>query len=158
MTLVKTKTNGNGGLIPNVINDFFDTDFFRTPSIFDINFGLSRFGVTEIPSVNITENEKDFTIELAAPGLEKKDFKVEVENGVLTISSEKEKEEKEEKEEKKNYRRREYSYQSFSRSFDLPENSLPDKIEAYYENGILRLILPKKEVTESKPKREIKVA
>lgn len=90
MTLIKTKTNGSS--FPKLVSDFFDTDFFRTPSILDFNGGLSRFGFTEVPSVNIVENDKDFTIEMAAPGLEKKDFKVEVENGVLTISSEREKE------------------------------------------------------------------
>lgn len=153
MTLVKTKTNGN--LFPRLVRDFFDTDFFNTPSIFDFNGGLSRFTWPVVPSVNITENSKDFKIELAAPGLEKKDFKIEVDNGVLTISSEKKKEEKEEKE---NYSRREFSYESFSRSFGLPENSLPDKIDAHYENGILKLTLPKKEITVSKPKKEIKVA
>ncbi|MGZ3920847.1 MAG: Hsp20/alpha crystallin family protein [Bacteroidia bacterium] len=155
MTLVKSKKNGNGNLFPKLVNDFFDTDFLRTPSIFDINSGLSGLGLSAVPSVNIAESEKDFAIELAAPGLEKKDFKVEVDNGILTVSSEKE---REEEEERKNYRRKEYSYKSFSRSFDLPENSIPDKIDAHYENGILKLTLPKKEVTISKPKKEIKVA
>ena len=101
------------------------------------------------------EREKEFRIELAAPGLEKKDFKVEVLNGNLTISAEK-KEEK--KEETKNYRRKEFSYNSFSRSFTLPDNCMHDKIDAKYENGILHLTLPKKEITVSKPKKEIKVS
>ena len=108
-----------------------------------------------LPSVNIIEHEKDFKIDLAAPGLEKKDFKVEVENGILFISVEKRMETKEEKE---NYTRREYSFHSFSRSFRLPENSLPEKIDAKYESGILRLTLPKKEVTVTKPVKEIKVS
>ena len=97
MSLVK-KTNGS--LFPRTVSDFFDTDFFRTPSVLDFNGGLSKFGFAEVPSVNIAEDSKNFNIELAAPGLEKKDFKIEFENGILTISSEKE---KEEKEEKKNY-------------------------------------------------------
>lgn len=155
MTQVKTKTKGNGSLFPKVVSDFFETDFFKTPRIFDLNGEFSRFKFAEIPSANILESNKDFTIELAAPGLEKKDFNVEVEDGILTISSEKE---RDEKEEKKNYCRREYSYQSFTRSFDLPENSVPDKIDALYENGVLKLTLPKKEVTISKPKKEIKVS
>ena len=92
---------------------------------------------------------------MAAPGLERKDFKVEVENGMLCISSEKE---EESKEEKKNYTRREYSYNSFSRSFTLPDNSLPDKINAKYENGVLHITLPKKEVTVQKLAKEIKVS
>jgi HSP20 family protein len=107
-----------------------------------------------VPSVNITENDKDFKIELAAPGLERKDFKVEVENGMLCISSEKE---EESKEEKKNYTRKEYSYKGFSRSFTLPDNCMPEKILAKYDNGVLNITLPKKEVTVSKPAKEIKV-
>jgi HSP20 family protein len=108
-----------------------------------------------VPSVNITENDKEFRIEMAAPGLDKKDFKVEVENGLLCISSEKE---EETTEEKKNYTRREYSFNSFSRSFTLPENSLPEKINASYQNGILSIVLPKKEVSVLKTAKEIQVS
>ena len=86
--------------------------------------------------------------------MEKKDFKVEVINNILTVSSE---QEEEKKEENKNYTRREFFYNSFSRSFSLPDNSLPDKIDAKYDNGILTLTLPKKEVTTPKPVKEIKV-
>ena len=92
---------------------------------------------------------------MAAPGLERKDFKVEVENGILFIRSEK-KEEK--KEETKNFTRREFSYNSFSRSFTLPENCITDNIMAHYENGILFITLPKKEMTFTKPVKEIKVS
>jgi len=108
-----------------------------------------------LPSVNISEEEDSFRIEVAAPGLEKKDFKIETEGGYLIISSEKEKESEEEKE---NFRRKEFSYSIFSRSFQLPENSISEKIEAKYENGILRLVLPKKEHTSVKHRKEIKVA
>ena len=108
-----------------------------------------------VPDANIIENEKDYKIDLAAPGLEKKDFKVEILDGVLSISAEKE---EEKKEEGKNFRRREFSYNSFKRSFTLPDNLLNDKIDAKYENGILHLTLPKKEVTVSKPAKQIKVA
>lgn len=142
----------NGNLFPSLVNDFFDTDLVLRPSLFDFGGGLLK---NNLPSVNITEDEKTFKFELAAPGLEKKDFKVETDNGTLTISSEKEKESKEEKE---NYCRKEFSYSSFSRSFQLPDNSLPEKIDAKYENGVLKLTLPKKEVTISKPKKEIKVS
>ena len=153
MTLTLTK---KGSLLPSVVTDFFDEDFVTLPNLLNWDGGLlsSRLG-RGIPSVNIVENSKDFKIELAAPGMEKKDFKVEVDNGVLTVSSEKE---KEEKEEGKNYTRKEFSYNAFSRSFNLPENSIPDKITAGYENGILTLTLPKKEATMSKPKKEIKVS
>jgi HSP20 family protein len=94
-------------------------------------------------------------LELAAPGMDKKDFKVNVENGTLTISAEKK---EESKEEKKNYTRREYSYSSFSRSFRLPENCTAEKIDAKYDNGILRVTLPKKQMTLSQPAKEIKVS
>lgn len=153
MTLLKVKSNGN--LFPRLATDFFDTDVFEMPSILDFDGGSTNFRLKKVPSVNITENTKDFKIEMAAPGLEKKDFKIETDNGMLTISSEKQEEKKEEKE---NYTRREFSYQGFSRSFQLPENSLPEKIEAKYENGILKLTLPKKEVITAKTKKEIKVS
>jgi len=141
-------------LFPTWSNDLFDTGRFLSPRLFDFSGDAFDFA-NRVPSVNITENEKEFKIEMAAPGLERNDFKVEVEDGVLCISSEKE---KESKEEKKNYTRREYSYNSFSRSFTLPDNSSPDKIDAKYENGVLNITLPKKEVTVSKPAKEIKVS
>ena len=145
----------NRPTLPSLANDFFNRGSLF-PSIFDFDGDLLDFngGSLLIPNANIIENEKNFKIELAAPGLERKDFKVEVDNGVLTISAEK-KEEK--KEEDKNYRRKEFSYNSFSRAFTLPDNSLPDKVEAKYEDGILKITLPKKEITISKPVKEIKV-
>lgn len=146
----------NKAVLPSVVSDFFNSDRLFSTSILDFDGGLlDRGNSFLIPGANITENDKDFSIELAAPGLEKKDFKVEVQDGVLTISAEK----KEEKtEENKNYRRREFSYDSFSRSFTLPENSASEKMDAKYENGVLHLTLPKKEVTVSKPAKQIKVA
>lgn len=143
-TLVKR----NGVSLPTLVNDFFDNDFF------DLNGDFFKVGTKFNPSVNVSETDKDFKIEVAAPGLEKKDFKVEVDSGILTISAEKE---EEAKEEKKNYSRREFSYSKFSRSFQVPDNSIPEKIDAKYENGILNILLPKKEVTVSKAKKEIKV-
>lgn len=146
----------NRALFPSIVSDIFDTGRML-PSVFDVDAGLFDLngGSLVIPNVNIVENEKDYKIEVAAPGLEKKDFKVEIDNGVLTISAEKE---EEEKESRKNYKRREFSYRSFSRSFTLPDNSLPDKIDAKYDSGILSLSIPKKEVTVSKPVKEIKVS
>ena len=94
------------------------------------------------PAVNIQEDEKQFTLELAAPGLQKDDFKINLDNQLLTIS----KEATEEKEEvKENYTRKEFVYNSFSRSFRLPKFILADKIKADYKNGILKLSLPKDE-------------
>jgi HSP20 family protein len=149
-TLIKR----NSLLLPAWTSNLLGAKKILSPRFFD--FDDEDFDFTkQVPSVNINESEKEYKIEMAAPGLERKDFKVEVENGVLSISSEKE---EESKEEKKNYTRREYSYNSFSRSFTLPDNSLPDKINAKYENGVLHITLPKKEVTVSKPAKEIKVA
>jgi HSP20 family protein len=102
----------------------------------------------------LIETEKAYHIELAAPGLEKKDFSIELQDGMLHIRAEKE---EEQSEEDKNYRRKEFSYFSFSRSFALPDNLLVDKIEASYTHGILHLTLPKKEVIVSKPVKQIKV-
>lgn len=148
-TLVKKES-----LLPIWSRDLFDTDRLFNSRLFDFN-GDGIDLATKLPSVNIKDEEKAFKIEMAAPGLERKDFKLEVENGVLCISSEKE---EESKEEKKNYTRREYSYNSFSRSFSLPDNSLPDKITAKYENGVLNINVPKKEVTVAKPPKQIKVS
>ena len=148
MTLV-VKRNGN--MFPRIMNDIFETSPFFGTDVLDANMDFS----VQAPSVNIIENNKEFKVELAAPGLSKKDFKIEIENRVLSISSEIEEEREEEDE---NYKRREFSYNSFSRSFQLPEDVLADKIDAKYEGGILKLNIPKKEVTVSKPKKEIKVS
>lgn len=143
-------------LLPSWTGGLLDTNRFLGPRLLDFGDDFPSFDLTgRIPSVNITENEKEFEIEMAAPGLERKDIKVEVENNMLCISSEKE---EDKKEDKKNYTRREYSYNSFKRSFSLPENSLPDKVNAKYDKGILHIVLPKKEVTVSKLSKEIKVS
>jgi HSP20 family protein len=144
-TLVKR----NSTLFPASVSDFFNTD------IFNFNNDFFRLTTNLTPSVNVSETDKEFKIELAAPGLEKKDFKLSVENGILTVSSEKQ---SEKTEEKKNYWRKEFSYNQFSRSFQLPENSVSEKLDAKYDNGILNIIVPKKEVTASNPKKEFKVS
>ena len=151
MTLTVKK---NGSLLPSIVSDFFERDRIF-PDLFDLeNNFLNRMNMeSRIPSANIIENSKDYKIELAAPGFQKKDFKIEAENNYLTISSQKEVEKKEEKED---YRRREFSYNAFSRSFQLPENCIADKINAKYEDGLLKLSIPKKEVS-APSKKEIKV-
>ena len=138
-------------LLPSWTSDLFDSGKFFGPRFLDFDGDLPSLEfANRVPSVNVTENEKEFKLEMAAPGLERKDFKVEVENGVLSISSTKE---QEKKEEKKNYARREYSYSSFSRSFTLPDNCHPEQINAKYENGILNVTLPKKEEVKVTPKQ-----
>lgn len=141
---------------PTLMTDLFAPGFLNNPRVFDFNgdfFGADW--ATNVPSVNIAENDRYFKIELAAPGLEKKDFKITIENEMLTISAEKQEEKKEEKE---NYMRREFSFNKFTRSFRLPENCFSDKIDAKYDNGVLCLTLPKKEVMMTKQSKEIKVA
>lgn len=145
-----------GSLLPTWTRNLLDTGRLFNSGLLDFDGDFPSIDLSvSLPSVNVTEDEKQFKLELAAPGLERKDFKVEVDNGLLCICSEKE---EEKKEEKKNYTRREYSYKGFSRNFTLPENCLADKIDAKYENGILNITLPKKEVTVTKAAKEIKVS
>lgn len=127
----------------NFANDFFNIDWFDWSNR---NFSVTN---TTLPSVNIKENNEAYEVEMAAPGMLKEDFKIELNHNLLTISSER----KTEKENKQGdqYTRKEFSYQSFSRSFTLPATVEGDKITAKYENGILNITIPKKE--EAKPKQ-----
>ncbi|MCB0753708.1 MAG: Hsp20/alpha crystallin family protein [Ignavibacteriae bacterium] len=137
------KRNDSTPVFSNLFGDFFDKAFSDWTST---NFSLTN---TTLPAVNIKESKDDFLVSMAIPGMSKKDFKIDLNNNVLTISSEK-KEEK--KEEEVNFTRQEYSYQSFSRSFTLPKDVVNDeKISAKYENGELKVLIPKKE--EAKPKK-----
>lgn len=115
---------------------FFD-DFFKPWREW---FDKGWDNVSTVPAVNVTESNGTYKITVAAPGLQKEDFKVNVDGNLITISAEKSTE-KEEKEEK--FTRKEYNYTSFSRTFTLPDNVMPDKIEARYDNGELTLMLPK---------------
>ena len=144
MTLIKL----NGNLIPFGMDNFFDDDFFD-------NKWLEKKLKHTLPAVNIKENKNEFNIEFAAPGFAKKDFNIDLDDNVLTISAEKEKEKNEEND---NFTRKEFSYNSFSRSFTLPKTINGDKIDAKYTDGILKLSIPKMEVTKLLPKKEIKVA
>lgn len=137
--------------IPNLFDDFLSQSFWDWNNT---NFSPTN---TTVPAVNIVENEDSFEVEMAAPGMEKKDFSIELDNNVLTISSEK-KSNKEEKDTDRYYRR-EFSYQSFQRSFTLSKEVVDaDKINAKYENGVLRLMIPKKEEAKQKPPRTIKIS
>lgn len=152
MTQLTKRRNGNGGLFPSLTNDFI-TERFLTPRLFGFEGDFFNEGMT-IPPVNIAETNKEFKIDLCVPGMKRDDFKVDVENGALTISSEKE---EEKKEEDKNYKRREFTYNKFSRTFQLPENIDENNINAKYDNGVLQVAIPKKMETPAKPKKEIKV-
>lgn len=110
---------------------------------------------TTLPSVNLKEDANGFELELAAPGLTKGDFKIEVDKNVLTISSDRQLER--ETKDGQQFTRREFSYQSFSRTFTLPQIAESDRIEAKYESGILRVSIPKKEEAKPKPARKIEI-
>nr|WP_315215905.1 Hsp20/alpha crystallin family protein [uncultured Flavobacterium sp.] len=149
-TLVKR--NGLFPLVP--VNTFFD-DLF-TKDIFDwTDRNFSSIG-SNLPSVNLKETDDLLKIELAAPGMKKEDFKVEIDNNTLLISSEKE-EEKEETRKKDNYIRKEFNYQSFFRSFSLPEYIDESKIEANYKDGILHVNIAKKEGGKRKTTKRIAI-
>src|SRR6186713_1912157 len=131
MSLIKRNHNNSGNAylpsFTNLIEQFFDDDSFRFP--------MSSRG--KLPAINIKDNAENFEVEVAAPGLKKEDFKINLENNVLTISAEQE-ENKEENNEK--YSRREFYKTSFVRSFQLSESDVDaDKIEAKYEDGLLKI-------------------
>lgn len=134
-------------MLPDFVDDFFGREFpgFFTP--------LERNMTT--PAVNILENKDEYRIEVAAPGLDKNDFKIDLENEVLTISAEKE-EKHEEGDEK--YMRKEFSFTQFSRSFILPDSVAPDKITAQQKEGILTVVIPKREEAKQKPPRQISIS
>jgi HSP20 family protein len=135
---------------PGIFNDFLNRDWYDWSNQ---NFSLTN---TTIPSVNIKENENEFVVEMAAPGMTKEDFNIELNNSMLTISSEKQT--NNQSKEGENVTRREFSYQSFSRSFTLPVIVETDRISAKYESGILRVNIPKKEEAKPKPLKQIKVS
>ena len=120
----------------------------------DISQFIGRENFNTTPKANIVEGEKEFGIELAAPGLSKEDFKIKVDEDVLTISVKKEVNNEESNEK---YTRREFGFTSFERSFTLPETIDQANIAASYESGILNLTLPKLEET-LKPSMEIQVS
>lgn len=135
-----------------IVPRFFDDDW---NSLFEwSNQGFQQNSMT-IPSTNVKETSNEFVVELAAPGMDKEDFQIMIENNVLKIRSERNNESQEENE---NYTRREFSYQSFERSFTLNSKLVEDaKIMATYDAGILQVLIPKKEEAKVKPARQIEV-
>jgi len=149
MTLMKRKSFLP--TLPQFFDDFFTREFFDWESH---NHSTTN---TTLPSVNILENNDGFMVEMAAPGMSKKDFHIELDNETLTISSEKEL--RNEVEEGEFYTRREFSYQSFRRSFHLPKTVVDEsKIKAKYENGILKILIPKREEAKALPPRQIAIS
>lgn len=144
MTVVKFSNQ-----IPSLFERFLENAF--------LNWSNENYSSTNttLPAVNIKEDKDGFEVEMSAPGFEKSDFKIELNNNVLTISSEK-KIENETKEDQQ-FLLREFSYQSFHRSFTLPEIVETDKITAQYQNGILSIYIPKKEEAKPKPVKRIEI-
>lgn len=141
MTLVRTN-NEWYPTVNHMFNDFFG-DSWQMPR------------KASVPAINVIENGDAYAIEIAAPGYEKTDFKLNVENEVLSISVEKQ---EENASEEQTYARREFSYSSFERKFSLPKEQIDsDKIEATYEKGILTVNLPKREEIKPKPARAIEI-
>ena len=152
-SLIKLNSNAKNGLFsefPSLFDDFITRDFFNVPS-------LSVMRSSTRPAVNVKETNSAFELEMAIPGLNKKDFKIAIENDTLLISAERENKKEEESENGK-YSRREFSYESFTREFRLPENSVNENdIHANYTDGILHIVVPKKEAAKPKLLREIAV-
>lgn len=150
MTLVKRNGNLLNSL-PVLFDDFFNRDLF--------NWNSSNFSNTNttIPSVNIKETPENYEVQVAAPGMTKKDFRVELDGNMLTISSGRNYEKDEGENER--YSLREFSYQSFQRTFTLQKDVVDtDNIRARYEDGLLHLSIPKKEEAKQKPPRQIEIS
>jgi len=141
MTLIRTERPAYP-TFSGMLDRFFNDDFFT-----DL-----RQGSTNLPAVNMAEHDDHYLLELAVPGMKKGDFKIEVDNNLLTISSHQE--ENQEQKDDQGYFRREFNYRSFKRSFSLPEGKVDDaKIKARYEDGVLQVHLPKsKEALPTPPK------
>ncbi len=137
-----------GERMPTVFDDFFKpwNEWFDNGNLWGRTMN--------VPAVNIIENKENFQVSLAVPGMKKDDFKIDIDGNMLTISSEQE-EGKEEKDKK--FTRKEYSYSSFSRSFTLPEEINKEKIEAKYEEGVLKISLPRKEEAKKLSAKHIAV-
>lgn len=133
------------GVFPSIFNEFFENDWSQGTSFSQLR--------TATPAVNIHEDDEQFTIDVAAPGLKKEQFAVNLEKHLLTISAETENKEEEETAEKGGYRRREFNFSSFKRSFKVPNRIDETKISAKYEDGVLKVTLPKKEVEVTEAKK-----
>ncbi|MEO9893022.1 Hsp20/alpha crystallin family protein [Aurantibacter sp.] len=146
--LSNTNSNTSFPTLSHWIDDIFNRDL---PSVFTTNFNT---GIT-LPKVNIKETADDFKVDMAVPGLKKSDFHIDLDNQLLSISTET-KDENDQKDE--SFTRREFGYSSFKRTFNLPESVDEDKIQANYHDGILSILLPKKEEAKQKPARTIKIS
>jgi HSP20 family protein len=146
MTLVRTKTKTNH--YPGLFDNLFFPEFNGWTRGNLISSQPSQ------PKVNIKEGDHLFMLEIAAPGLEKKDFKIQLDQDLLTVSCDKKEENLKEGE---RYSKREFSYQTFQRAFTLPENIDAEMITADYHNGLLLIQIPKKEEAKPQPRKSIEV-
>ena len=147
MSLIKAN---EANWLPSVFDDMFKTDWLGGTT------NVNSIG-TSIPAVNIREDEDGFAVSVAAPGKKKEDFNIELDNDVLTISSE-EKKEKESSDKEGRFTRREFSYSNFKRAFSLPESVDSSKISASYEDGVLQISLPNREEAKVQAKRLIEIS
>lgn len=147
MSLIRRQDNW----LPSVFDDMFNTDWLAE------NTGSTNIG-TSIPAVNVRETDNEFSVEVAAPGKSKDDFEIELNHNILTISSEIKEEHQDENKDDEKFTRREFSYSAFKRSFSLPDSVNSEKIAANYEDGVLRINLPKREESKTKPKRLIEIS
>ncbi|MCH4823535.1 Hsp20/alpha crystallin family protein [Gramella lutea] len=147
MSLIKRNETG---WLPSVFDDMFRTDWLGGTT------NVNSIG-TSIPAVNIMETEDSFNVEVAAPGKTKEDFNIELDNDVLTISSEVKKE-NETTDKNGRFTRKEFSYSTFKRAFSLPDSVDSAKISASYNNGVLEIALPKKEEAKVQAKRLIDIS
>ena len=143
-----SKSSGERSMSRPWLKDFFDVqNFFDMPDWFR---GKSR----NVPAVNVSEDAKNYNVDVVAPGFKKDDFNVRLDEDMITISAESK---RESKEEDKEYSRMEYECNSFTRSFSLPENARHENINANYSDGILHLTIPKTEETKSTPPKTIPI-
>lgn len=144
--MMPTKRNYNQEWLPSIFNDFFDNDW------------MAKANATA-PAINVIESNKDYKVEVAAPGMTKDDFNIHLsEDNELVITMEKKNETKEENKENKKYLRREFSYSKFQQSLVLPDDVEKDKIGAAVNNGVLTIDLPKRQPEEkAKVNRSIEI-
>jgi len=149
MSLIK-RNGAQAPSFPALFDDLFSREVFN---LGNNNFSDTR---TTVPSVNIKETPDNYEVEVAAPGMDKQDFSIKLDGNLLTVASAKTQRQESSED---NYTRREFSYQSFQRTFELPKNVVDeDGINASYENGLLRLTIPKREEVKQKAPRMIEIA
>lgn len=144
-TLMRTNNN-----LPSLIENFFGRDMNEL-------FSPNTSWMMNVPAVNVVEHQDGFRIEVAAPGLKKEDFKLNLNHNNLTISASQETQKEEAEKGSEKYTRREFSYSSFQRTFTLPSSIDAERIQANYTDGLLKIEVPKREEAKVKPPRQIEI-